>query len=57
MAITSKRISVSELDFDQIKENLKNFLRGQDEFKDYDFEGAGLAVLLDVLAYNTYTRT
>ena len=54
MAITSKRISVSELDFDQIKENLKNFLRGQDEFKDYDFEGAGLAVLLDVLAYNTH---
>ena len=54
MSIANKRISVTELDFDQIKENLKNFLRGQDEFKDYDFEGAGLSILLDVLAYNTH---
>lgn len=54
MAITNKRISVSELDFDAIKENLKEFLRGQDEFKDYDFDGSGLSILLDVLAYNTH---
>jgi len=54
MAIESKRIRVSELDFDQIKTNLKNFLRGQDKFSDYDFEGSGLSVLLDVLAYNTH---
>ena len=54
MALTSNRINVAELDFDNIKENLKNFLRGQDEFKDYDFDGAGLNVLLDVLAYNTH---
>jgi hypothetical protein len=54
MAQTNKRISVSELDFDRIKDNLREFLRGQDEFKDYDFEGSGLAVLLDVLAYNTH---
>ena len=54
MAIESKRIRVSELDFDQIKTNLKNFLRGQEKFSDYDFEGSGLSVLLDVLAYNTH---
>ena len=54
MAQDSKRISVSELDFDQIKANLKTYLRGQPEFTDYDFEGSGLSVLLDVLAYNTH---
>jgi hypothetical protein len=54
MALTSNRINVAELDFDNIKENLKNFLRGQDQFKDYDFDGAGLNILLDVLAYNTH---
>jgi len=47
-------LNVSELDFDQIKNNLKNFLKQQTEFNDYDFEGSGLSVLLDVLAYNTH---
>ena len=50
----NKRIKVSELDFDTIKTNLKTFLQSQSEFSDYDFEGSGLAVLLDVLAYNTH---
>ena len=50
----NKKISVSELDFDQIKSNLKTFLEGQSEFSDYDFEGSGMSVLLDVLAYNTH---
>jgi len=50
----NKKISVSELDFDQIKSNLKTFLQGQNEFSDYDFEGSGMSVLLDVLAYNTH---
>ena len=54
MASNNKRISVSELDFDNIKANLKEYLKGQDTFSDYDFEGSGLAVLLDVLAYNTH---
>lgn len=54
MAIESKQISVGELDFDQIKTNLKEYLRGQAEFSDYDFDGSGLSVLLDVLAYNTH---
>lgn len=48
------KINVSELDFDAIKANLKEFLKNQNEFTDYDFEGSGLNVLLDVLAYNTH---
>ena len=48
------QLKVTELDFDQIKTNLKNFLRSQNEFTDYDFDGSGLSVLLDVLAYNTH---
>lgn len=48
------RLNVTELDFDSIKSNLKTFLKQQSEFSDYDFEGAGLSVLLDILAYNTH---
>ena len=48
------KLEISELDFDGIKANLKNFLSQQDEFRDYDFEGSGMAVLLDLLAYNTH---
>ena len=47
-------LNVTELDFADIKNNLKNFLKQQSEFNDYDFEGSGLNVLLDVLAYNTH---
>ena len=47
-------MNVSELDFDTIKNNLKTFLQGQSEFSDYDFEGSGLSVLIDLLAYNTH---
>ena len=50
MATNPKRLKVTELDFDNIKENLKVFLRSQDKFKDYDFEGSGMSVLLDTLA-------
>jgi hypothetical protein len=48
------RLRVTELDFDTIKNNLKLFLSQQSEFTDYDFEGAGLSTLLDILAYNTH---
>jgi hypothetical protein len=48
------RLRVTELDFDQIKQNLKTFLQAQSEFTDYDFEGSGLNILLDILAYNTH---
>lgn len=47
-------LRIAELDFDQIKTNLKTYLNAQTEFTDYDFEGSGLSVLLDVLAYNTH---
>ena len=49
-----RALDISELDFDDIKANLKAFLQDQSEFTDYDFEGSGLSVLLDLLAYNTH---
>ena len=48
------KLDISELDFDTIKDNLKTFLSQQDEFRDYNFEGSGMSVLLDVLSYNTH---
>ena len=48
------KLDVSELDFDKIKVNLKTFLSSQTQFQDYDFDGAGLSVLLDILSYNTH---
>ena len=56
MASTTKKrnLRVTELDFDQIKANLKIYLKAQEEFKDYDFDGSGIDVLLDTLAYNTH---
>lgn len=42
-----------QLDFTSIKENLKTFLQSQDKFKDYDFAGSSMSILLDILAYNT----
>ena len=45
---------VSNLDFKQIKTSLKEYMRAQSDFTDYDFEGSTLSVLLDTLAYNTY---
>ena len=47
-------IRVSDINFDQIKANLKAFLSDQNEFSDYDFESSTLSILLDLLAYNTY---
>ena len=54
MAVNDKRIQVTELDFDDIKKNLKTFLKAQSDFTDYDFEGSGMNILLDTLAYNTH---
>ena len=51
---TSSTLTVSELDFDKIKTNLKTYLQGQTEFSDYDFESSTLSILLNVLSYNTY---
>ena len=54
MSTSNTALRVADLDFFSIRNNLKNYLRSQNEFTDYDFEGSGMAVLLDVLAYNTY---
>lgn len=51
---TNPNLPVTDLDFDTIKNNLKTFLRSQDQFKDFDFEGSGMSILLDILAYNTH---
>jgi hypothetical protein len=51
--MSTKQIVVDELDFDLVKGNIKEFLKQQDVFTDYDFEGSALSVLIDLLAYNT----
>ena len=50
----NRRLDITEFDFDDVKANLKTFLKAQTEFKDYDFEGSGINILLDTLAYNTH---
>ena len=52
--MNTKELRITEIEFDLIKQNLKNFLRSQSEFTSYNFEGSALNILLDVLAYNTY---
>lgn len=48
------QLEVTELDFQAIRQNLKTFLSSQEEFADYNFDGSGLSILLDILAYNTH---
>ena len=52
--MASNKLEVSDFDFDSIKANLKTFLQSQTEFQDYNFEGSGFSILLDILAYNTH---
>ena len=52
--MASNKLTVSEFDFDSVKANLKTFLKQQTEFQDFDFEGSGMSILLDLLAYNTH---
>ena len=54
MATEKSALRITELDFLEIRENLKTYLQSQSEFQDFDFEGSGMAVLLDILAYNTH---
>ncbi len=51
---TSQNIQTDALDFAEIKENIKEYLRGQSQFTDYDFDGSAMSIFLDVLAYNTH---
>jgi hypothetical protein len=55
MSVPSQSVSVTDLDFDQIKENLIEYFKAQDSpFKDWDYFGSGLNTLFDVLAHNTH---
>ena len=54
MATNSSQINVTDLDFDSISDNLKGYLKGQSQFKDYDFEGSNMSVLIDLLAYASH---
>jgi len=47
-------VNFTNLDFDQIKTSIKDYLRSNSDFTDYDFEGSNLSVIIDTLAYNTY---
>ena len=51
---SDNNLKVDELNFDSIKTNFKSYLKAQDQFRDYNFDGSGMSVLLDLLAYNTY---
>jgi len=44
----------TNLDFDQIKSSIKDYIRANSDFTDFDFEGSNFSVLIDTLAYNTY---
>ena len=52
--MASNKLQITDLEFDQIKSNLKSYLSAQTQFQDYDFEGSGMSVLIDMLAYNTH---
>ena len=47
-------VNFSNVDFDQVKESIKDYLRANSNFTDYDFEGSNLSAIIDTLAYNTY---
>ena len=47
-------VNFANLDFDQIKTSIKDYLRSNSNFTDYDFEGSNMSTIIDVLAYNTY---
>jgi len=48
------KLNITELDFDTIKTNLKDYFASQSEFTDHDFDGSAISVMMDVLAYNTH---
>lgn len=52
--MANPKTPITELDFDSIKEQFKEYLRTQTQFKDYNFDGSNMSVFLDVLAFNTF---
>lgn len=51
---TPTNLKIDGVNFQQIRDNFKNYLKNQDQFKDYNFDAAGIATLLDILSFNTY---
>ena len=54
MAVKSSQVNITDLDFDDIASNLKEYLKGQSTLKDYDFEGSNISLLIDLLAYSSH---
>ena len=54
MAVKSSNLNITELDFEGISDNLKNYLKGQEKLKDYDFEGSTMSILIDLLSYASH---
>jgi hypothetical protein len=54
MAVKSSQLNITDLDFEDISLNLRNYLKGQDQFKDYDFDGSSMSILVDLLAYASH---
>ena len=54
MSSKNTSLPIDGLDFDDIKSNLKSYLSSQSTFSEYNFEGSGLNILLDILSYNTH---
>ena len=52
--VKSSQVNITDLDFDDIASNLKNYLKGQSTLKDYDFEGSNISLLIDLLAYSSH---
>ena len=52
--VKSSQVNITDLDFDNISKNLKNYLKGQSTLKDYDFEGSNISLLIDLLAYSSH---
>jgi len=52
--MANSSIILSNLDFDTLKNTFSSYLKSQDRFNDYDFDGSNITVLLDLLAYNTF---
>jgi len=53
--IKSSNINITDLDFDDVSTSLKEYLKGQDTLKDYNFEGSNMSLLVDLLAYTAHT--
>ena len=52
--VKSSQVNITDLDFDDIASNLKEYLKGQSTLKDYNFEGSNISLLIDLLAYSSH---